>query len=185
MVFRVPADDFDLPRRNAQYLRRDLAQQAVRPGPHFGRARDQNETAVQVHLQGDGRTVQRGFPAAGEVNAAGHPDPPIGFRVLPLLGPTEPLRRFLNALFQTTAFQDGAGGGFIPRLHGVAQTDFDRVQSQFRGQEVHLLFLGERDLRIAEAAHRAAGRMVRINENALGQIMGQAVERSAQCGRRP
>ncbi len=62
---------------------------------------------------------------------------------------------------------DLAGGHDRALLHGVQLAELDRVHAQLRRELVHLGLVGEAGLDGAEAAHRATGRVVRVERDRL------------------
>src|SRR3712207_8550464 len=53
----------------------------------------------------------------------------------------------------------------VPGLNGVLDAELHRVHAELSGQLVHLRLVGEADLHRPEAAHRAAGRVVGVDQD--------------------
>ena len=64
----------------------------------------------------------------------------------------------------------------------VAQAQLDRVELERAGELVHLRLVREADLDGAEAAHRAAGRVVRVHDGALDQGVLHLVRATRERG---
>ncbi len=70
----------------------------------------------------------------------------------------------------------------VARLERVQQPQLDRVDPERLGEAVHLRLGGEADLHRAEAAHRPAGRVVRVDDRALDQRVVDAVGAEREAG---
>jgi hypothetical protein len=75
-----------------------------------------------------------------------------------------------------------AGGQGVARPEGVQEPELDRVDPERRGELVHLRLGGETGLHRPEAAHRPAGRVVRVDARRLDQRIRDLVgaEREAR-----
>ncbi len=78
---------------------------------------------------------------------------------------------------------DLAGGHDRALLHGVELTELDRVHAQLRRELVHLGLVREAGLDGAEAAHRAAGRVVRVEGDRLDVDVVDDVRAHREGGR--
>ena len=97
-----------------------------------------------------------------------------------------PRRRLGLGHWQRGRLADDVGGGQRPRdaLPGrqhvargdrIAQAQLDRIHAELGREPVHLRLGAEARLHRAEAAHRAAGRVVRVHDRALDQRIGNGV----------
>ena len=64
----------------------------------------------------------------------------------------------------------------IPRMQSVSQSDLDRVDSQFRGQPVHLVLYGEVRLKLAKTAEGSGNAVVGVYTVAVHHDRGYSVD---------
>jgi hypothetical protein len=81
------------------------------------------------------------------------------------------------------ALEDLAGGEHRAGADGVPQPQLERIEPELRGELVHRALVGEADLRRAEAAHRAAGRVVRVDDRRLDEDVRHLVRPGCERGR--
>ena len=76
----------------------------------------------------------------------------------------------------------------VARRERVQEAELDRIDAERVGELVHLGLAGEARLNRAEAAHRAARRVVRVHHRRLDQRVrhqvGAELRRTPRCGRR-
>ncbi len=178
----------------AQHFGSDLREHRVRARAQIGRAEHQVERAVVVHLEIRAAHINPRNAAA--VNQRRHPDAAshvrfarhrVPIRIAPPL-PADPLRAACDTLRESRraqrirktlapfaqCFRERED---IADLHPVAAAKFNRVESKFGGDFVHMHFEREQTLRRAVPAHRTRRRTIRVHHVHLETQIRTAIER--------
>ena len=161
---------------DAERLGGDLAEHRERALAGFDRAGQHRRGAVLVDLHHRRARIGRDgeadrIPHAGDAASA-----PLHDRASQPKRSAALQQRFLHH----HAVQHLAGRARRAFIEGVAQPDFERIDAERLGDVVHVRFVGEADLRRAEAAHRAGHRLVGVDD------VGLRLARCRSCrGRAP
>ena len=117
--------------------------------------------------------------AAGEVDAAG--DTQATIRRQPVtVRPVQAGGDRLQSLNDTACRECRARDRLLARPVQILQTEFDGIDPESLRKHVGVRFDGERPLRTAEAAERAAKRVVRVHHVAVIAIRGESIQRPTE-----
>ena len=157
----------DRVRRHAELLARDLAQDGVHALAHLGPGVVEGDRPVGLGPQDHAAVLGDAVPDAGVLQAAG--DPRERRVAVGVLDGEE------GALEPDAGAEQLAGRRAVAGVEGVAPADLPAVDPDELGERVQHALHREVRLVDAEAAHRAAGRVVRVDGGRLDVDVVDAV----------
>ena len=146
--------------RQAQCLGEHLTRARQRAGAEFDRPAAQRRGAIGVELN-----VNAGGPAGGHPPAAGDAFAAAGGG--PPFMPADRLCGFAQAFLDADGAERFAGRPGIAVAHDVTQPQFQRIDPEIIGDDVHLQFDREVAHRASRRAERSGGHLVRVHRQAI------------------